>query len=1037
MPFDAWTLAHQSSGYYKGGQPTPFVNAFDQVTVGSLRYNTSQMGTPLPLCYGTQRIQVNFLEFWGYQTTSGKGGKGGGGGSKGKSKAQPTSSVYVALGICQGPVSFTGSTYGSGGNNRIWANAGIGYGPGSVGLNAFAGNDGQAADPTFEASDPNRPVLGYSGTCYCTGDPLQLGESTAVPNVSFEITGFGTRTGQAAFPNDANGAYIITDMLTNSRYGAGFPSANIDTSGTFADLETYCLATGMMTSLLLDRCQAAAQWVDYLCERFVAAPFWSGALLKIVPYALVAYSGNGVSWTPNLTPQYSVDDRDLLDWGGDSDPVIVTRADPTQATNWFGVEYYDIDNSYNPNIAYAFDQGAIDQYGLRNEPTTEGHCFTNSTSAQASAQMQLQRKQLILNKYKFKLGWVFCLLDPMDVIEITDLGAGLNQTPVRITSISEDDNNELEFEAEAMPGVASATPAFNFTIPSSQTPGINEDPGPVNTPILFGMPIPLAANQGLALGIALSGENVDAWGGCWVYVSTDGTTYARCPSAQIGPSRMGILTAEFPVTVDPDTTTSLQVNLSESGGDLLSGTTTDADQDVTLCVVGTTSAGIFECISYSTATLESQGQYTLSDYIRRGQYSTSILDHANGSAFARVDGSIYQIPYQADQIGQTMYLKFVSFNAFASNPENIADVTAYEVVLPAPPNPPNVQNFNATQTGTAVTFAWDAVNYPTVGLAGYNLGYAPQGTTNWADFTMILEASNMTTHTNADVPPGTWTFGIRAANLAYVPGSGSDTGLSPQAAFVNLIVTNPNEVIYDTDEAATRIASDQSSTIVSPTLFWGGTLSNFVLHYTGVLLPNGTKTLTNYAPNSGLMSGTVLWTNIFQDPVASATYTTGAIDTGYNADLRAYSNITCELLPGNTGAVAAPTLYIDTWLTGQTDPNTFTEWTFGYVEMRYIRFRLGYAPASGNVSLVAHFVPEIDTAPTVTTADGVVIAAGGTAVTFPQEFHIAPYVVATPQSSSALYATVTDITTSGCTIHVWNASGTDVGGTVNYSATGE
>jgi hypothetical protein len=46
----------------------------------------------------------------------------------------------------------------------------------------------------FVSSDTNTPVLGYSGTCYVTGTPLQLGSTPALPNVSFEITGFEVGT---------------------------------------------------------------------------------------------------------------------------------------------------------------------------------------------------------------------------------------------------------------------------------------------------------------------------------------------------------------------------------------------------------------------------------------------------------------------------------------------------------------------------------------------------------------------------------------------------------------------------------------------------------------------------------------------------------------------------------------------------------------------------------------------------------------------------------------------------------------------------
>src|SRR5579863_5191217 len=153
----------------KGGGPSPFVNAFTNPTIGSLRYNTSQAGSPIFICYGTQRVSVNLLEFWNFQGASAGSSSGGGkglGSSGGKKGANQQYSVDVAFGICQGPVSFTGSIYGDAGENRIWANGGLSNGLSKVGLNGYAGNDGQPPDPVFASADVNQPVIGYSGTCY-------------------------------------------------------------------------------------------------------------------------------------------------------------------------------------------------------------------------------------------------------------------------------------------------------------------------------------------------------------------------------------------------------------------------------------------------------------------------------------------------------------------------------------------------------------------------------------------------------------------------------------------------------------------------------------------------------------------------------------------------------------------------------------------------------------------------------------------------------------------------------------------------------
>src|SRR5438067_1300455 len=163
----------------KGGGPSPFVNAFDHPQLNSLRYNTSMAGSPLHLCYGTQRVTVNLLEFWGFSGSGGgKGGKGLGS-SGGKKGSNQQYSVDVAFGVCQGPVAFEISDGGDA--LRIWANGGVAAGLGAVGLNGYAGDDGQAPDPVFASSDTNTPVIGYSETAYVTGTPLQLGSSPALP----------------------------------------------------------------------------------------------------------------------------------------------------------------------------------------------------------------------------------------------------------------------------------------------------------------------------------------------------------------------------------------------------------------------------------------------------------------------------------------------------------------------------------------------------------------------------------------------------------------------------------------------------------------------------------------------------------------------------------------------------------------------------------------------------------------------------------------------------------------------------------------
>jgi putative tail protein len=434
--------------------PSPFVNAFDHPQLNSLRYNISQFGSPLHLAYGTTRVSVNLLEFWGFAGSSGgKGGKGLGS-SGGKKGSNQQFSVNVAFGLCQGPVSFTD---GVGAALRIWANGGVATGLAAVGLNGYTGVDGQSPDPVFASADTNTPVIGYSGTAYVTGTPLQLGSSPALPNISFEVYGVMAGTAGPNFPRDARPDYIVADLLTNPRYGAGFPAINLDTNGSLADWGTYCQAAQLAMSLLLDKQQPVARWLEEVALLTASAVLWSGNTLKIVPYGDMPLSANGAAWLPNLVWQYSLGDGDFLRWGdgeGSTDPVLLTRHDPAQATNWLALEYMDSAGGYNPQLVAAFDQGLIDQYGLRSEPPVQAHEFTNPTSAAVAAQLLLQRKAYIRNSYKFKLGWRYALLEPMDIVLLTDAALGLVNKAVRIAAIEEDDNGELTITADEIPELA-------------------------------------------------------------------------------------------------------------------------------------------------------------------------------------------------------------------------------------------------------------------------------------------------------------------------------------------------------------------------------------------------------------------------------------------------------------------------------------------------------------------------------------------------------------------------------------------------------
>jgi hypothetical protein len=200
------------------------------------------------------------------------------------------------------------------------------------------------------------------------------------------------------------------------------------------------------------------------------------------------------------------------------------------------------------------------------------------------------------------------------------------------------------------------------------------DPGSTNAPIVFEPP---AALTGGAVEVWIIASGGVDWGGCQVWVSTDGSAYGLAGTIYRG-ARQGVLTASLPAAGDPDTADTLAVDLTQSQGQLLSGTQADADALVTLCFCG---AG--ELLSYETATLASAYKYNLT-YLRRGAYGTAINAHAIGAQFARFgpsDPSLFRYAYPASFIGQTVYIKLPGFNIFGQTLQDLAAVSAYSYTL--------------------------------------------------------------------------------------------------------------------------------------------------------------------------------------------------------------------------------------------------------------------------------------------------------------------------------------------------------------------
>jgi hypothetical protein len=491
------------------------------------------------------------------------------------------------------------------------------------------------------------PFLGYVA---CAN--YDLGGSAALSNHNFEVISDITFSETI---HDANPADVIEDFITNPRYGAA-PSLNM---ADLSEFRTYCAATNLLVSPALTEQREAFEIINEIVEAVNCAVVPSPDGLKIRSYGDSVVSGNGVTFVPDLEPVYHLTDDDFL---GEDQPVRVRRSRDTDAYNHCQIEYVNRFNQYNTETVEAKDQANIEMFGLRTQDPVKFDFFCEPKIARHAVQLLLQRRLYVRNEYEFELGWKYCRLEPMDIVTITDESLGLNQFPVRITRVEEDEEGVLSITAEEL--AVGSRSAVEYDLQSSNGyQGGNEEPGNVNAPAIFEPPLELTDGKNQIWVAASGGIN---WGGCNVWASLDNATYEMIGTIY-GSARYGTLVS----AIDADDT-SMQVQLNTSS-QIFGGTLEDAEVDATLCKVGD------EYINYIDATLDGSGRYTLSGMLR-GRFDDA-SSHNAGESFVRIDRAIFEYDFNSNMIGKQIYLKFTSFNGLEQKEETLDEVTAYSYTI--------------------------------------------------------------------------------------------------------------------------------------------------------------------------------------------------------------------------------------------------------------------------------------------------------------------------------------------------------------------
>ena len=635
------------------------------VRLNGININQSTYGNCIPLLYGQNRCALMLLQYENFvatpHTQQQSGGKGGGGGS---SNTTFTYSASLVMGLCEGPIQAVG---------QIWQDKAI-TSLSALGLTLFTGAGGQATWSYLTSNFPARAVP-YDHTAYVAIANYQLGSSAALPNFTFEVTGFlpfayGTI-------NDAEPSAILSDYCTDANHGCNFPYLGTLT-GTNS-YQTYCIAMGFFLSPYETTQRAAVDFFKEMLQITNSAGWLSAGTLKILPYADSAVSGNSQTYTPNLTPVFAFTDDDITLAGSSGhSPILIDRLPLSQTYNVVSVEYLDRSNAYNTAIATASDAQDIALNGVRVMSTLSFHQITTLAVARQVAQLILQRQLYIRSTFTFNVRADYCLLEPMDLVSITDTALGIVNKLVRIIEVDDDESDQITLVCEDMLVGTATAPLYNLQSAQGYAANYAATPPSVATPLIFvAPPLLVAAAGGYEIWIAVDAASGGGmWGGCDVYMSLDNASYIFAGTIN-GAARYGTLTASLANHTDPDTTDTLSIALTNAASTVLqltSGSAADYTNLRTLIYVDG------EIMAYQTATLTSAGNYNLTS-LRRGLYGSVAASHASGSSFARIDAAIFRVPFDVGMMGQTVYFKFASFNIFGKAHQALSACTAYSHVL--------------------------------------------------------------------------------------------------------------------------------------------------------------------------------------------------------------------------------------------------------------------------------------------------------------------------------------------------------------------
>ena len=817
-----------------------------------LNVGSSQWNAPVPIFWGMRRLSTNAAWFGNFSAKS-EGGKGKGGGGKGDQ--QKTYTASVVLGLCEGPLDATDPV------GNIWANGSTTTTTTLSAMNmVLALGTTEQAPWNYLVDNYPDAALAYSQLAYLGAINLGLGESATIPDNGFECK----RTLDFAFVNSTHASGwinpnshtqslgvdclmsdIIPDLLTNVQYGMSFNAGDL---GDMTQYATYQRAQGIFFSPLLNSQEKCTEILDRWAMLSNAWIYWAGTAINFVPLGDSVVTGNGVTYTPDVDVAYDLDYDDFLPGSGKDDgPVKVTRIDPADAHNRTALDFTDRTLAYIDNPVEWKDDGLVDQYGLRDNSSTEADEICDPAVAKVVVQLLGKRNAYIRNTYTFKTSWRFILCVPGTILTLTEPNIGLDHVRVRVQKVSGDEKGQLSFICEEFPGnVGTYYPAVAAAaITAPTTPILNIPPGNVNTPAIIEPDSSFTAGTPQII-IAASGGV--AWGGCTVNISFDGVNYSQIGVINAS-AKQGLLTSALAAYGgdNPDTADTLAVDCTESLTLPTPVSNDDATALRTLSLVAAQPTLVGdayevpnngELLAFGSVTSTATYAANLT-YLQRGAYGTAPGAHGVGDQFTLLDvtgtdGTSVAYDLPAQYIGQVLYLKLASFNVFGQASQDLSTVAEYQYTptgagfgggTVGAPLEPTGFGLLGSPGATSVPLAWTA-NQSSDNVTRYTVWRAPGASAAFSSASEIWSGLALA-----------YTDGAVAANTAYTYflTANNSVGGSPNTAGVN--ATTSASMTGST--TLVTAASSPLSLGVAPGLTWYVDVNNTAGAPLQINLPTG------------------------------------------------------------------------------------------------------------------------------------------------------------------------------------------------------